>query len=365
METDSSTPNGAKNASAVNAPATGSEPPHWPWRRIIAWTLAILVLVFIALLTPIPFKGRFASALGDFVHAPLFGSLAFVWLWLWQRLRPLDASHSRSATAADGAKVTTSHPGRQFLYRGLAVWLVLSLFGAVMELLQSMFSRSGSWHDAQANSLGIAASILLCAGVWFYRHQRPRPGFAFGAAAALVLLIAWYPPYLLMTDVFAQRREFPLLGSFERSPEITRYYFRNSSGEIVHEHASDGGASMRIDYEAADWAVVTMVHLVHDWSAFESLKLDVRLDDAADQNSVELIIKIIDEPSRFQNDPARRVSFKLEPGKTHEIEIQLDELTISRNGKAFDPTRVQFLDLGIAGATKPTRLWIDHLRLTE
>ena len=52
--------------------------------------IAVMALVIVALLFPIPFEGPAATADGDVVHAPLFAGLALGWLWGWPRIGPLD-----------------------------------------------------------------------------------------------------------------------------------------------------------------------------------------------------------------------------------------------------------------------------------
>src|SRR6056297_892652 len=121
---------------------------------------AILGLVVMGLLFPMPFHGRTATAVGDLVHAPLFGSLALGWLWGWQCLRPLEPrAASPSTPPATGPLL------RGLLVRGLLVWIALSGFGAVMEVAQDGMGRSMSRHDAIANALGALAAISGYTGI--------------------------------------------------------------------------------------------------------------------------------------------------------------------------------------------------------
>lgn len=324
--------------------------------------LVVLATVFSALLLPVPFAGRAATALGDLVHAPLFGSLAIAWLLVWQRLDPLNR-------VFDGPRI---HQGRRLVSRGIIIWISLSLFGLGMEFLQRGTGRSASVHDAIANSLGVAAAIAGYSAVWFASRHRNRAAWSFASVAVMILALAWWRPVVLLADVIAMPKQFPLLASFESPAELTRWYMRKCTGKRVRTDATDGRYALEVDYEAVDFPAITLIEMVSDWSDYSALELDaILLDETADGSqstaSVPLLIQII-----IQSDGTRlayKESVMLLPGQPRHIRLALADFTIrlasTDLADEIDVRQVMFLDIGPLNPGSATRFRFDRLTLVR
>lgn len=312
-----------------------------PRKRIFLSGVVLFALVVTALLVPVPFKGRSASALGDLVHAPLFGSLALATLWAWQRWRPLEQSDSKL--------------GRRLVFRGTVVWVSLSMFGLAMEVLQSLSGgRSGTLHDTVANSLGIAAAVCAYAGSWFLSKRRRAAGSVFLAAAVTLLGIGWYRPVRMLWDVMQVPRRFPLLASFESEIEFQRWYPRKSELTLSREHVSDGRRSLRVRFEPEEFTAITLFELPNDWSQAETLQVDVTLENSDDLKEVSLFIQIANE----RGSVSRLQRFLLRPGKTQRLEWA------GLADEDIDLSEIRYVDLGIQDPTEPVTIFFDRLTLT-
>ena len=328
---------------------------HRNHRRFAVGLVAVVTAVFFALLLPVPFHGRAATALGDLVHAPLFGSLAFAWLWMWQRIHPMEGKGPDSAI----------RQGRRLLSRGLTVWIALTLFGLGMEILQSGMGRTASRHDAVANSLGIAAAIAGYTAIWFVNHGRKQVATLFGFVAALILASAWSRPASLLADVVLMPRQFPLLASFESTPELTRWYMRQVKSRLVQRDATDGQFALEVDFLAEDYPAITMVDLVSDWTGHHALEIDVTLDSDHPAPTASLMIRIIDEAHRYDHDGTFRKLVTLTRGRSERIQISLEELSIGRDGSPIDLTEVILVDLAMIAPKSPAKIRFDRLKLGQ
>lgn len=326
-----------------------------PQKRIAIGLLLTFAFVLIALLCPIPFMGRSASALGDLVHAPLFGSLALAWLWLWQRTRPLEGEQTPAR----------SHQGRRLVGRGAVVWIVLSSFGAIMEYIQSGMGRSMSLHDAVANSLGIAAAIALYTSWWFLTHRRKRPALLFLCISIGVLAYAWSHPVRVLLDIAVMRDEFPMLSSFESSPQLTRWYFRGFEHELVQSDVTDGNHALRVLYPVTEYAGITLVDMVRDWSEFDFFETDLTLDARHPRESEVLKIQFIESESAGGPEAEFHASAQLMRGEKVRVRIPLSELKNARTGQAINTKNLLYVDLAIDDVKRPTSVTIDRVQLTN
>jgi len=111
-----------------------ADPPPRSKLRIAAGAAAVLAVVLLAWLVPIPFRGRLPQSLGDLAHAPLFASITLGILWFWHR--------SRRQPPADDAGPRSPRSGRQSWWRCVGLfllWAALTTFGVVIEKAQSSF----------------------------------------------------------------------------------------------------------------------------------------------------------------------------------------------------------------------------------
>lgn len=324
-------------------------------RRLASAAFLVFAVVVAALLVPIPFMGRASSALGDLVHAPLFGSLALASLWAWQRLVPIHYSSSDRAV----------HPWRRLFARGLVVWVTLSLFGLTMEILQGGSGRSMSRHDAIANSLGIAAAISGYAAIALRKQRQFRIAAAFVSVAVLILAAAWYRPVTMLADCGMMPSQFPLLGSFESPAEMTRWHFRHADWKLNDRDATLGQHAVEVVFTADDYPAFTLVDSVPDWSGYDVLELDATLDASYPSENVLMLIKIIDHSHIASHSGILQKAVKLRRGQSQRIRMTLADWPTPAGGIPMDWEHIIFLDIGLVRPRFPAAIRFDRLILTN
>lgn len=305
-----------------------------------------LALAIYLLLMPIPFQGRASRALGDLVHAPLFGSMAIAAMMVMERLRPLRDDFSA------------------LTIRGMTVILILSAAGAAMEVLQQTFGRSASTHDAMSNALGITAAVLCYIGWRWnrFRIRRKHVSRACFASAGCLLALAWYSPSLVLRDVVNVDRQFPLLASFESPAEMGRFWFTHCRADRTRADATHGSYALEVEFEARSFPTLTLIELQHDWSQAEAMEIDVTLD-AAHNEPVTFAIQVLDGPRKDAEEDTYRGSWTLDPGVSKRIRISREELIEGPEGRELDLAKIANVDLSVVEPEVGTRIRIDRMWL--
>lgn len=318
----------------------------------------VLVAVLIALLIPVPFLGRIWTAIGDLVHAPMFATLALVWLWIWQRHWPLT-----EATATEQSSDAAKHQGRRFARRGLVIWVTLTLFGIVMEGIQGMTGRSAAAHDAIANSLGVLAAITATGALMLVQCNRRMIAALCGVFSVAMLGLAWTRSALIMADVIAVHHQFPLLASFESQVELTRWDHRESTARRVAQDVTDGRYALEVEFEATSSPVITLADMVPDWRGMAMLELDATLDANSPGREVMLLIKVIDDSDDGIGAFGKLV--RLERGQPQRIQIPLGEFESEKAGDTMDLRKIIYLDIGPLEPGFAATIRLDRLTLAD
>lgn len=318
-------------------------------RGIVMVTGLVFLLAVIGLVMPVPFQGRVAVATGDLAHAPLFGGIALILLWLLERFRPVAAL-----------------PFREWVGRSVLVFLILFAFGAGMELVQNVMGRHAAFHDAVANGLGILAAIL-CFWAWQLSRRKtksrwiPRSMFL---AAGFLLAIAWWTPAAILWDVAKVRRDFPMLASFESEIELQRFFFRDCRPRLTRRDATDQRYAMEITFAPTSYPAATLFEMQPDWSGAEKLELDVVLDESYSGESVEFMVKVVDSHHSDDHADTFRQSFRLKRGIPTHIEIDREDLVSGPDTRPLDLSSIRYVDLLVLMPGENTKIRVDSLRLT-
>jgi hypothetical protein len=170
-------------------------------------SVALAILVIAGLLVPLPFHGQAASSLGDLVHAPLFAGVTLGVLFLLQYLRPIPPL------------------GMSLARRSAVVAGLLFGFGLATECMQQLLGRSGTFHDAAADGLGIVAALSLYASWHFKRERRERVWIrgALLSFAIAAIAISWWRPVRTLLEVVSAPRDIPQLASLETADKLGRW----------------------------------------------------------------------------------------------------------------------------------------------
>ena len=326
-------------------PTTIDDPPPLSVRRII-WIFAALIgLVVLLLLVPIPFDGRVADSMGDLAHPPMFASVALIALSVIHRVRPI-----RTFNVA-------------LVKRFAIVFVIIACFGAGMELVQRYMGRNGSMHDVVANCYGVLAGTLLFAWwvLWRKGVARLQRGVLL-IIAVVSLFLGWQVPIANLRDVATMYNGFPLLASFETDAELHRWYFNNCVRRRSGQDATDGESALEVIFTNQEHGSATMVELQRDWSLMTDLQFDVALDAAYPENG-RLIVKVIDDVHDTDDDMYKEAT-EIVPGKIKHFRITRDEIVEGPVNRQIDLTKIKYFELILDSPVTTAKLRVDNLRLT-
>lgn len=309
---------------------------------------ALFVLAVIGLLVPLPFPGRVASSMGDMVHGPLFAGLTWAAIALAQRI------------------LGVTSRGRYAL-RCIGLGLLVFLFGLAMEWLQqSSTVRSGSSKDAIANGFGVLMAISVAIG-WDRRSRFPsdvRTPRLLWILAGVFLAAGWWQPVAMLRDVRAVSTDFPLLGSLESKVELKRWHFKNVGATLTGQDVTHGKRAMELVFRKSDHASATIIEMVHDWSAMDTLELDLTLDADHPEPTASIDVRVIEFARESQSWGASSDhTITLDRGQAKHVVIAASELVRSSDGQPIDLANVQFFELQINDVQVVTTVRVDFIRL--
>jgi len=301
--------------------------------------LGLVGLLVWGLMTPLPFHGRLASALGDMTHAPVFALLAL------------------------GCYLAVRRLGIARWSAGLLVWLLVAAFGLATEVAQSFVGRGDSWMDLLNDALGGAAGVLI--GMALEASSRARRTWGIVAGLAIISA-AEIDAVTAVWDCIVQRRDMPLLASFEGWRELDRWWSGEAEMKRVESHATDGRHALKVDLFPGVYPGVVLVEPPRDWSGYKTLAFDVEVepDPSGDTRAapLELIVKIEDLAHNGEYHDRFHRLLKLHPGR-HEIRIPLAQIAAAPRGRAMDMQQIKMLQLFSIGLPRQRTFYLDHIRL--
>jgi len=302
-------------------------------KRFHLLILAAALLVA-GLMVPLPRAGRVMIPLGDLLHGPAFAVVGFLAIRF----------------------VVRRWPGKAAA-RAACVWLAVSGFGLLMEVVQELVGRQSSGSDAMANALGAAAGVI--SGMATTRAVgRRRLGLAL--LAVLCLSAAALPPAGRLYDLWSQRWYLPLLSSFESWLDVQRWVANDSRMRPVDSLATEGRRSLCFDLDGRHYPGVSMIWGWRDWSQYDRLLLDLRLDAGS---PLSVVIKIEDDFSYHQIGNRFTRSYRLTPGRWQTISIDLQEVIDAPQHRQMQLDKIAYLQIFAPSPAPGRSVCVDHVRL--
>ncbi|MGB7344365.1 MAG: hypothetical protein WBD20_09145 [Pirellulaceae bacterium] len=320
---------------------------------------ALMTFAIGLLLMPVPAGGRFYSSLGDLCHTPLFICLTIGGLVLWEKAGPVGANRRRLSR------------------RCFVVAVALFCFGVGMELMQHFAGRTAAVHDAIANGLGVIIGVCVFT-IWNRQFLWPENQSIKNwllAIAIAALVMAWWSPIEMLRDDWKLRSEFPNLVSFDSKIEISRWYFRDSTGELTSDGATDGDFAMKVTLPE-DHSSVTLVELHSDWTKMQQLDFDLLLPadqnadqpnhQHADQNAHEIPIElsVLDRHHKNYDNDLFKKFVSLRRGVPMHVTLTRAEILAGPEDRALDLSAIQYFTVGLASRSAPVQIVIDAVKLT-
>ena len=217
--------------------------------RFFIYYLAVAVFIaMLLLLCPMPEMGRFFRYGMDLLHAPFFSAFAF---FLDQKRR---ARRNENVL----------HP--------VLFGVLLCALAVGLEAAQSWAGRHTTWHDGLSNILGVLAGMLFSADYSKERHQRK---LVTRLVCILLLISGSIYGVCGVWDTLQAQLKFPVLADFETQNELLRWETKNASLVRSRQYATSGHFSGAVILEHGRYPGVTMELPAGDWSAYQSLNLDI------------------------------------------------------------------------------------------
>lgn len=308
------------------------------------------MVVVTGLLVPLP-HSRLFGAIGDMLHAPLFAGVFAATYWLAGVWFPIGT-----------AKPT---PVQSVVIRCTLIAVVLFAFGLMMEFVQSRFGRTASLHDAFSNGLGLVTGACLVLANHLRRlapTDRRRPQLLW-AIAGFLIAIAWWESITTIRDVRQMTTDFPLLGSFEKKVELSRWFYNRTSGRLSDQDATLGDRSLEIVFSVAPHPAMTMTDFHHDWSMLKTIEVDATLDGNHPEPTATIYLNVIDADTAPDYHDIFRKPFVLQRGVTQHLVVTRAELDEPIDGRQLALSQVRLFEFQMLDPPIPTKVRVDFLRL--
>ncbi|QEG42371.1 VanZ family protein [Roseimaritima ulvae] len=321
------------------AEATSSGSPS-KWHRLSRrqrWALLILlILALAALLVPSPFKGRVSMTVFDLFHFPAFAAIC----WLALRI---------------GRRLGADRPSQR-----TAIAVTMLFVSAILEGLQTVSGRSATWHDLVANTLGVLAGWML-----FEAASRPRRlvRLALCTAALSLWLFVCYGPAIVLYDLWKERREFPLIGSFESEAELTRWFRRNTNASLGKQLVTDGQSCLNLLVQPGEYPAFSHSHLPRDWSRFSALQFDWGVPADSPAADVQLMVRVADRYHEDTYEDTFTRVYRLSRGETQRVQVSLQDIQQGPQSGPLDLRAVRILDFQFLDIDHPVVVHLDNIRL--
>lgn len=278
-------------------------------------------------------SNRLTAYSKDWAHFPLFAGLAALLLFLWPR-RHQSALLKASRVA------------------GAALALAL-----LVEVVQPLAGRSATVTDWLLGAAGSLAAVAVYLALRSVSWQGRRRLFL---AAGLLLLAATTPVLLILMDRVSAWRAFPLLDSFERPVESSRWRPDGCELERVEEHATHGRYALRLAV-AEHAGRISGAYLNDgsmDWRGYRQLTLDVFLESDAARTLQLLLDDRLGAP-RWER---AVMTVELKPGPNR-VALDVNALAFALNGRPLDLDHIVSIGLYVKSARPGDALYLDQLKL--
>lgn len=311
---------------------------------------ASVICLAVSLTFPFSTDARHWGAIFDLAHAPAF---FFVFLLIAGVLDPVVIGLNGRLEPLVSLSVK----------RLVLLAVSLCVVGFVGEFAQSFVARSPSLLDMVANFTGLLAALFWCAS---RRIRRPGPRWMLGIIVPALVVAPGISSILELRECFLQRKDFPLLASFERSQELNAWYPHSAQVSVTSEWAALGKQSMRIDGKIAKrFPGAAMAWPIQDWSEYSQLRLDIYNPQ---DESMTVGINIADsDHAASGHEPSDRYqkSFEVAALSTETITIELSDIATAPLTRDMQMSRISLLDIFMPEADEATTIFVDNIRLTR
>jgi VanZ family protein len=249
---------------------------------------------------------------------------------------------------------------KSLIFKFFIITLVSLILGPATEAIQLLVRREFSIHDIANDFIGAYLGLLI----HIISNKTKTTTTRFGAAmlALFLLSIGFRDIAPTIVDEIAIYDSFPVLAGFESDAEINRWEFVNVRTVRDEQHPTSGSHSLKAEYLPATYSSISLLHMKSDWRGHEQLLFSIY---SVNQQNIPFEIKVHDQyHTRTGGSYGDRFnkSIILKQGWNF-INIPLDQIAASPNGRIMDMSKINKLSLFTYKLLKPTTFYIDDIRL--
>jgi len=306
-------------------------------QSVTSFLLLVGLVAFLLLHKPGDWTPLYIKYLFDLGHIPLFGLGSLCILNIIKR--------SKGDT-----------PYAYFLTGSLTV-----LLGCTTEFIQIWQPRRyfEAW-DLLYNLLG-SVGFLSIRYVLYHREVGRKVRGTVLFSFTLLFVIASIPPARAALDGYFMHREFPVIGSFEREQELSRWWVRQAEISRSPSYTTHGRYSMEVRIDPGTYPGTSIRYFVRNWQGYDALLLDLFLQGG---EPMTLAIRINDTAHNEQYKDRYTGRFVLQPGP-NQIRIPLEEVFNAPETRAMNRQSMGILCLFSPHLKESRTVNVDYIRLTK
>ena len=242
-------------------------------------------------------------------------------------------------------------------YTGLQLYLLAALIGLgagfLSEVIQRPLARDARWEDVFADAIGTVSA--LAAYALFDGRSNLKRWHRFVALLVIAACLAIYlAPIVTMTRAYLHRNgQFPVLASFHSRQEL---YWTLSIG-VRREIVDD---ALEVEFVAGDNPGIAFHEPVPDWTAYQTLVLDVQNPAAEPLN---LGVRVHDRRHNRQFNDRFNRRFDLKAGERRTLRISLEDIRRGPRNRLLNLERISDITLFMGEKTGSRQLRIHAIRL--
>jgi VanZ family protein len=294
---------------------------------LVALLVAVATLLFMRLPIPPTYAGRTIENAG---HLPVFALVTFGLLVVLRQDFKLER-------------------GRLYALAGL----LGAGLGFLSEAIQRPLARDASWDDVFTDAVGAVSALALYA-LFDRRSGLGRGTKLFALVVALACAIYYLTPLVRMTAAYVHRNsQFPVLADYRSDLEIawTVSYGVDRSIE---------GDALEVHFVRGRFPGVALYEPVADWSAWQTLVIDVENPDA---DGLGITVRVNDRGHRERYRDRFNRHFDLAAGERRTLRIALADIERAPRGRLMNMRHISDIRLFRDDRKRAGRLRIYSLRL--
>jgi hypothetical protein len=272
------------------------------------------ILLAAVVFAPVPGNTRWITTLHDTAHAPIFGCLAVLSLFLVRAWGPF-----RSASIP-----------RQYL----AALVLTTLLGVATEVAQLVTGRDASFADIGRDVLGAAAFLVL--------HAAFKRQMSLGIVSAVLLLVILSAPLARAAlEYRAREHRFPVLADFSR--QLDPYFLGQNRAAVelvpMPERwvTTKDETTLRVLFAKEPYPGIEISEPAPDWRQYSTMALDLTNPTEAE---VRVVLWVSDAQHNYEYADRLNKVLRIAP-QTRTVErIALTEVENAPGTRRMDLSRM-------------------------